>query len=131
MLPPMSSSKKPPMPKKVFTRHKPRSRAREEGVLKPQRQVSRGNSRNKNRNRIRSGQPTSNHAIHYNDYVKKYNNIPASRGYSGKKEVEESKNKAKENRGKVYRSRVSSADVNKDRKDAYNQMYGFKPIWWG
>ena len=71
--------------------------------------------------------------LHYNDYMKKLSNDNRKKMERNRlqKKDQGNNNKAKENRGKIYRSRVSSADVNRNRDQGYHRAYGFKPIWWG
>jgi hypothetical protein len=67
----------------------------------------------------------------YNDYLQKLSEENKRKMHNNHSKQNHGNNKAKENRGKVYRSRVSSADVNRNRNRGHYGDYGFKPIWWG
>jgi len=123
------SSKKPPMPKGSYARQKSRGKMNEDAVLQPKNQYSRGGSRSRKNSRNRN---PKNHMLHYNEYLQKLSEENKRKmDRNRNKGNDNGQNRAKENRGKVYRSRVSSADVNRNRNHGYNRAYGFKPIWWG
>lgn len=67
--------------------------------------------------------------LHYQDYIRKMQENKMQRKQSQKRLSSRGQVAGEEQR--VYRSRVSSAEIRRDSADRYNKMYGYKPLWYG
>lgn len=115
---------KPPKPKppSKFTSHNPSQYESRAG--KPS-EIRRNSSRGK-LNSQKSGK-----MLHYQEYMRKMYDNQMRRKQSQKKIANHSRRSIEDS--KVYRSRVSSADVQRDNVNRYKKVYGYKPkpLWFG
>jgi hypothetical protein len=89
----------------------------------PKQEMRRNSSRGKY-NSQKSGK-----MLHYQEYMRKMHENQLRRKRSQKKLV--TRGQASRDEQKVYRSRVSSAEVQRDSASRYNKLYGYKPLWYG
>jgi hypothetical protein len=66
--------------------------------------------------------------LHYQEYMRKMQENKMRRKKSQNKLV--TRGQANDEQ-RVYRSRVSSAEVQRDSASRYNKLYGYKPLWYG
>jgi hypothetical protein len=100
----------------------------------PYRSEAQGNGgreirRNSSRGKLNSQK--SGKMLHYQEYMRKMYDNQMRRKQSQKRIVNGSRKSIEDSR--VYRSRVSSADVQRDNVNKYKKMYGYKPkpLWFG
>ena len=92
--------------------------------------LPRNSSRNelrRNSSRGKYDSKKSGKMLHYQEYMRKMHENKLRRKNSQKK----ISNRRNRDEAKVYRSRVSSADVHRENSGNYNKMYGYKPLWFG
>ena len=94
------------------------------------RKQKRDSSRGKNNSQV------SGRMLHYQDYLRKRHQDGLKRKRSQKRigtENRQSRAEREPKEGeKVYRSRVSSAEVHANRgAQHYSEVCGYKPLWWG
>lgn len=104
-------------PSHIMPPHRPRMQKRE-------------SSRGKNNSQL------SGRMLHYQDYLRKRHQQALKKKRSQKKigvETRQSRADREVKQGeKVYRSRVSSAEVHANRgAQHYSEVCGYKPLWWG
>ena len=85
------------------------------------------NELRRNSSRGKYDSKKSGRMLHYQEYMRKMHENKLRRKNSQKK----ISNQGSREEPKVYRSRVSSADVHRENSGQYNKIYGYKPLWFG
>lgn len=134
-MPPVKNSQKikyipPPVKAPVYVRQRSRAKL-QENVQSHQSNYKRQNSRS----RLYSGQQhSSNHQIKYDEYISKQKDqqVDLIERYEHpiKDQLNKRREEAKQLLRKAYRSRVSSADIEKEDSHPYYYKYGNRPVWW-
>lgn len=134
-LPPIKNSQKikhipPPVKIPAYSRQKSRSK------LQDNRQNHQSNyKRSNSKGRVYSGQQhSSNHPMKYEEYILKQKehrmDLIGRYDYPVKDQLQKKRDEAKQLLRKAYRSRVSSADIDKVDPQPYYYKYGNRPAWW-
>lgn len=130
----INNSSRPLRPPPKLPSHKPSSKyvsqnnAKSKGTPPmPYNSSKQESGRNLSRNKYNSRK--SGKMLHYQDYIRKMQENKMQRKQSQKRLA--ARGQASGEEQKVYRSRVSSAEIRRDSAERYNKMYGYKPLWYG
>lgn len=127
----INNSSKPMLPPKL-NNNKPNSKYVSNNPYKsknapPLRRNSSKNELKRNSSKGKYNSKRSGKMLHYQEYMRKMQDNQLRRKRSQKK----ISNRGGNDDSRVYRSRVSSADVQRDNASRYNKLYGYKPLWFG